>query len=302
MEKKHSAIGKQIMELRKELGLSQDKLAEMSGVHTRTIAALELGDALPRYEILAKLSEFFEPLLGYKPFPFDLGARLKTMREDLGLTRPQVAKDIKYHSGAELALIEEGQRYLSFSALERLVDFADENFVDLFGPEDPTKIEVNRSTRESKPTNLGARIQELRKELGLKQRELAQMLGLSISTIRFYEMNRLAPSYLVLVQLSKIFEERVGYQAVKGDFNTRLRTMRKGLGLGQNDISRKLGKSSSYVGMLETQGGSPTLKSLETIIDFADKHYIDFFGRENPSVFYQWSIGESSNNKKEQDN
>ncbi|MCQ2063294.1 MAG: helix-turn-helix domain-containing protein [Fibrobacter sp.] len=48
-------IGKQISERRKGQGLSQQDLAEMSGVSPRTINSVELGKANPSISVLSKI-------------------------------------------------------------------------------------------------------------------------------------------------------------------------------------------------------------------------------------------------------
>ena len=48
-------LGKQISERRKKLGLSQDDLAEISGVSPRTINSVELGKANPSINVLNKM-------------------------------------------------------------------------------------------------------------------------------------------------------------------------------------------------------------------------------------------------------
>ena len=48
-------IGKEIAERRKQQGLSQQDLAEMSGVSPRTINAVELGKAHPSINVLSKI-------------------------------------------------------------------------------------------------------------------------------------------------------------------------------------------------------------------------------------------------------
>lgn len=48
-------IGKGIAERRKKQGLSQQDLAEMSGVSPRTINAVELGKANPSINVLTKI-------------------------------------------------------------------------------------------------------------------------------------------------------------------------------------------------------------------------------------------------------
>ena len=48
-------IGKQIAERRKKKGLSQQDLAEMSGIPPRTINAVEQGKANPSINVLSKM-------------------------------------------------------------------------------------------------------------------------------------------------------------------------------------------------------------------------------------------------------
>ena len=48
-------LGKQIAERRKKKGLSQQNLAEMSGVSSRTINSVEQGKANPSINVLSKM-------------------------------------------------------------------------------------------------------------------------------------------------------------------------------------------------------------------------------------------------------
>ena len=48
-------LGKQISERRKKLRLTQEYLAEISGVSTRTINSVELGKANPSINVLNKM-------------------------------------------------------------------------------------------------------------------------------------------------------------------------------------------------------------------------------------------------------
>lgn len=54
-ECKMEEIGKQIAERRKKKGLSQQDLAEMSGISPRTINAVEQGKANPSINVLSKM-------------------------------------------------------------------------------------------------------------------------------------------------------------------------------------------------------------------------------------------------------
>lgn len=58
---------------------------------------------------------------------------------------------------------------------------------------------------------LGERLQELRKDKGLTQKELADKLGFSERTIGAYEIGKSKPSYNRLIQLCKFFNVSVEY-------------------------------------------------------------------------------------------
>lgn len=50
------ALGARVRELRKERGYSQEKLAELAGVHENHVRRIEGGTANPSYLVLVKLS------------------------------------------------------------------------------------------------------------------------------------------------------------------------------------------------------------------------------------------------------
>ena len=58
---------------------------------------------------------------------------------------------------------------------------------------------------------LSHRIAKLRKNIGMNQLQLAQMLHLSPSTIGMYEQGRRIPNVDVLIQISKVFNVSLDY-------------------------------------------------------------------------------------------
>lgn len=58
---------------------------------------------------------------------------------------------------------------------------------------------------------LGERLQELRKDKGLTQKELADKLGFSERTVGAYEMGKSKPSYDRLIQLCEYLNVSVEY-------------------------------------------------------------------------------------------
>ena len=58
---------------------------------------------------------------------------------------------------------------------------------------------------------LGERLQELRKDHGLSQQDLADKLNVSIHTISSYERNRSAPDDTMKMEIAKLFDISLDY-------------------------------------------------------------------------------------------
>ena len=58
---------------------------------------------------------------------------------------------------------------------------------------------------------IGERIRTLRKEAGLTQRELAELIDMSYSSIQAYEYNKKRPSVPVLCELAELFQVSTDY-------------------------------------------------------------------------------------------
>jgi transcriptional regulator with XRE-family HTH domain len=54
--------------------------------------------------------------------------------------------------------------------------------------------------------NVGERIKELRSARNLTQSELANMIGVRVSTVSSYELSARQPSYDVLIKIAKVFD------------------------------------------------------------------------------------------------
>ena len=57
----------------------------------------------------------------------------------------------------------------------------------------------------------GQRLKELRKNAGLSQKQLGQLVGVTKSVISFYELQDRSPSPLVLIKLSGVFHVTTDY-------------------------------------------------------------------------------------------
>ena len=81
----------------------------------------------------------------------------------------------------------------------------------------------------------GQRLKELRKNAGLSQKQLGQLIGVTKSVISFYELQDRSPSPLVLVKLSGVFHVSTDYL----------------LGLDRRETIDIAGLSEKYVAMLQ---------------------------------------------------
>ena len=57
----------------------------------------------------------------------------------------------------------------------------------------------------------GERLQELRKDSGMKQRELAKSIGVSLSSVKAYEQGRSSPDDAVKVRIAQLFNISLDY-------------------------------------------------------------------------------------------
>lgn len=82
MEDLLSLFGKRVRELRKNQGLSQERLADMAGIDTTFIGSIERGDANPSLKIVGKISEALNVDLA-NLFPFATGKKEGVEREKI---------------------------------------------------------------------------------------------------------------------------------------------------------------------------------------------------------------------------
>lgn len=79
--------------------------------------------------------------------------------------------------------------------------------------------------------NFGKKVKLLRKERGLTQKQLADMVGVAVSAISAYEAGNRYPTYSGLVSLARIFHVSTDY--LLGIENTRIIDVS---GLNENEI------------------------------------------------------------------
>jgi transcriptional regulator with XRE-family HTH domain len=111
---------------------------------------------------------------------------------------------------------------------------------------------------------LGDLLKKRRFELRLQQKDVANLLGTSETTVYNWEKNRSAPS---LYQISKVIEF-LGYDpyTIKEGLGERIIRARQALGMTQKELARRLGVDPTTLGQWERGERKPT-KGLEEKID-----------------------------------
>lgn len=104
------------------------------------------------------------------------------------------------------------------------------------------------------PTTIGEHIKRRRLELGLYQKDVAKLFGITLFTIINWEKGRTTPTVKFIPSLVQF----LGYDPLPKERPTsiadRLRTKRRELGLGQRETAQILGVNASTVTRWE--GGS----------------------------------------------
>ena len=120
---------------------------------------------------------------------------------------------------------------------------------------------------------LGDNVRKLRKSLKITQKDLANAIGISQSTIGMIEKNRQGASNDTLLKLAKALNTTVDYlisdntESLKtlGDKIIKLRKDRK---LSQQELADNLKLSRSSIGMIESNKQGASSEKLKEIADF----------------------------------
>lgn len=60
-------------------------------------------------------------------------------------------------------------------------------------------------------TMMGDRLQDLRKDRKMSQKQLAEQLNISVHTVSSYERSRSSPDHEVLIRIAKLFDVSIDY-------------------------------------------------------------------------------------------
>ena len=196
---------------RKLCDLSVKNLAQKMGTTTNTINLWENGKVVPPTQktlLLAQtlgcsVAELAIP--GTFDFDFTYFAyNLRRLRTARGLSRVEL--DALLHNTTHMTTVclwENGKRQPSFAKLNRIVDALGCTLDDL--QQRPPTGSVSRHVIVRTIRLAPSKLTQMRKKLGLSQRELAARLGVSDMSISFWECNSVRPSPASMQKLCDFF-------------------------------------------------------------------------------------------------
>ena len=192
------------MELTQEAFLEQFNSKYKRSFTAAAVSQYENGKRLPEVDALIDFADFFSVSLDYllglerdmgrnKVISGIVGNRIKELRNIKNLNQDQVAQVLGVSRQA-YANYESGKREPDLQTVIKLANYFDVSLDEL--------LKIDDYTVEDKKT-VGGRIKLARVAKGLKQSELAEMLGLAASTVALYEQNRREPNLKTVVKLAK---------------------------------------------------------------------------------------------------
>ncbi len=120
---------------------------------------------------------------------------------------------------------------------------------------------------------LAQNLRYLREQKGITQNEMANVFGISQSTVGNWEQNHRKPEIEMLVRLAEYFEvtlDNLVLQELKPNlplYVSNIKHLRKQYDMTQEDMANLLGKGKKTYQAIET-GKMATMKDLEKIADF----------------------------------
>lgn len=114
----------------------------------------------------------------------------------------------------------------------------------------------------------GDRFKQARKRIGITQKDLAAVLGVSPAYLSLIATDRQPVSEPIAVKMEKLYGISArwllyGIGAEGADKKSRLRSARDELGLSQKEMGEQLGISAQYLGLME-RGDQPVSRPVAT--------------------------------------
>ena len=191
-----------IKELRKEKGLTLEKLSERVGIAKNTLSRYESRDREPKLKVWQKLADYFDVSVPYlQGFDKQTPNRLKELRIKKKLTLDDIEAKTGIKRGT-YSNYENGNTEPKLEVWQELARFFKVSVPYLQG------FDEHKSNR----------LKELRQHENISQGDLAKATGLTRQAISNYERGNRDPNRETWQQLANYFEVSVPY--LKGEIDT----------------------------------------------------------------------------------
>lgn len=242
-----STFGERLAYTRKQKGLTRNQLAELIGVKPNTVSCWIRRH--PRASMVQKMvtalglpEDWFENDNNFKDQNFkpvkklpNFGKYLAFTRRKRGLLQRQLAELI----GVDIRIVgawESDQRYPDMSKMQRIIQALDVS-EDWFENDDNFKGQDFNPVK--KLTDFGKRLAYTRKEKGLLQRQLAELIGVVPQTVSLWESDTCYPAMSKIQKIIKALELPEDW--FKNDDNFRMES------LTEDHENRKLTKEQQQL-------------------------------------------------------
>lgn len=225
--------------------------------------------------------------------PESFANRLKRLRKEAHLTQQDVADYFKT-SPQSYAQWEKGQRSPSKESLEKLASYFGVSVSYLVGESDTIDYGAfkEQSTRIqlSDDKTFIERLKELRKQSGLTQQQLADIVGTTQQNIAFWETGRQRPKQPSLIKLANYFNVSIDYLLVGkaqaeeklSVFPERLKQLRVEAKLTQQQMAEAFNIKQPTYAQWETGRTKPKGETLERFADFFNVSTDYLLGKTQP--------------------
>jgi len=225
--------------------------------------------------------------------PESFAKRLKRLRKEAHLTQQDVADYFKT-SPQSYAQWEKGQRSPSKESLEKLASYFGVSVSYLVGESDTIDYGAfkEQSTRIqlSDDKTFIERLKELRKQSGLTQQQLADIVGTTQQNIAFWETGRQRPKQPSLIKLANYFNVSIDYLLVGkaqaeeklSVFPERLKQLRVEAKLTQQQMAEAFNIKQPTYAQWETGRTKPKGETLEKFADFFNVSTDYLLGKTQP--------------------
>lgn len=307
-------IGERLKSARKEAGLLQEEVAEHFNVSYAYLAGVEsplesaeilFKNKVKELELTPEQEEQFKSSIynfilqkgnqynNQEISPESFAKRLKRLRKEAHLTQQDVADYFKT-SPQSYAQWEKGQRSPSKESLEKLASYFGVSVSYLVGESDT--IDYGAFEEQSTPTQLSddktfiERLKELRKQSGLTQQQLADIVGTTQQNIAFWETGRQRPKQPSLIKLANYFNVSIDYLLVgkaqaeekSSVFPERLKQLRVEAKLTQQQMAEAFNIKQPTYAQWETGRTKPKGETLEKFADFFNVSTDYLLGKTQP--------------------